>query len=51
MFKDYYIDKYCEFLDDGLSEDEASKKASEATENYIADYGDYLYNQMKDKSL
>ena len=57
--KDFYIDAYDDLyavaIDDGMTEEEAQEhaeaNASEQAQDMMDDYGDYLYEQEKDRRM
>lgn len=49
--KAIWQDKYQEYIDNGLDDQEAIDKADDYCTDYMADYGDYLYEQKKDRRL
>jgi len=50
-YKDIFNDKHTELTDEGYSDEEADKIAGEYAQDYIEGYGDYLYDQEKDKRM
>jgi len=49
--KEIFEKKYDELINEGETEEAAADKAGECTEEYMAGYGDYLYEQEKDRRL
>lgn len=50
-FKDKWNEKYQEFTDEGMEDQDAMNAADEYMTEYVADYGDYLYEQEKEKRM
>lgn len=50
-YKERMRNLYIEAINEGMSEDEASRYADERYADELADYGDYLYDQEKDRRL
>jgi hypothetical protein len=51
LSKQIFSDKFDELINEGYGEEEAADKAGEYTEDYMAGYGDYLYEREKDRRL
>lgn len=45
----YLLDKYAEYVDEGLSDDEIELRMQKLSEDTLCEYGDYMYDLKGDR--